>query len=257
MTSYFNTTIGQREQLDRLFDRAGLSREDVKRILANPTLADKMVATLKTQPLGFLSVSVQEQVEQQLNAWKNLGVAISEEQQEQILQQADVFEPFTDTDEPLVTGGFGYDRPTALVKKLFKAFTPPEGYAKYSDIYVEGLRYAPGMKPTGGLRLVHYDPNAYPKLSALDARKAAKKDGVRLAGIEVYEHLMLEPNAGLTLDGQLYYYPNVSGLERKYNGGWLLSTYLWRSEDRRFFMFDSRWAVDADDMWASPVVREC
>ena len=93
--------------------------------------------------------SVVEQVERQLAAWKNIGVAISDEQWKHILQQADVFEPVTDSDEPLVTGGFGYANPKAVVNKLFGAFTPPDGYTKYD--YIEGakLRYAPGMRPTG------------------------------------------------------------------------------------------------------------
>ena len=258
MTSYFNTTIGQREQLDRLLDQAGLSHDDVKRILANPTLAVKMVAALNTQPLQYASTSVREQVEQQLTAWRDLGVVISDAQWEYILQQADAFEPATDSDEPLVSGGFGYDNPSSLVKKLSGAFTPPIGYSKLDYIEDAELRYAPGMKPTGGLRLVHYDPNAYPGLSPEAALKAARADKVRLASIEVLEHLVFNPESGLRWDGKLYYSPNLSGLQRKYDTDWSVVPCLdrWVVSYRRF-RFDSYWADDADGRWSSPVIREC
>ena len=81
---------------------------------------------------------------------------------------------------------------------------PPDGYTKYNYIEEDELRYAHGMTPTGGLRLVHFDPNAYAGLSTEAALKAAKQDTLRLAGIEVLEHLVLNPQAGLTWDGELY-----------------------------------------------------
>ena len=46
MTSYFSTTIGQREQFDRELAKAGLTQEDVIRILANPSLAVEMVSAI-------------------------------------------------------------------------------------------------------------------------------------------------------------------------------------------------------------------
>ena len=199
--------------------------------------------------------SVVEQVERQLAAWKNIGVAISDEQWKHILQQADVFEPVTDSDEPLVTGGFGYANPKAVVNKLFGAFTPPDGYTKYN--YIEGakLRYAPGMRPTGGLRLVHFDPNAYAGLSPEAALKAAKQASLWLAGIEVLEHLVLNPQAGLTWDGKLCYYPNLSGLQCEYDADWSFVPYVYRSGSE--FYLDSSDADSADPFWSSPVVREC
>lgn len=259
MTSYFSTTIGQREQLDRLFDQAGLSNEDVKRILADPTLAAKMVAALNTQPLQFEPLSYM-QVEQQLINWQWLGAVISNEQWEHILQQADAFEPVTDTDEPLVTGGFGYDNPGAIIRKLCGAFTPRRDYAEFNFLPEMELRYAPGLKPKGGLRLVHYDPNAYPNLSPEDARRAAEKDGLRLAGIEVFEHLMLEPKTGFTWDGKLYFFPNASGLDlKRYSAVWSDIPYVGRADDPHDsgFYFGSGSAHNVLDGMSSPVVREC
>jgi hypothetical protein len=199
-----------------------------------------------------------ESVKQQLGAWKTLGVAISDEQWENILQQADAFDPVTDSDEPLVTGGFGYSNPKVVVNKLFGAFTPPDGYTKYNYIEDAELRYASGMKPSGALRLVHFDPNAYAGLSPEAALRAARTHKVRLASIEVLEHLVLTPKSGLTWDGKLYYYPNLSGLQRKYGTDWSLVPYVsrWDDSDREFRLI-SYDADYADGKWSSPVVREC
>jgi hypothetical protein len=145
-----------------------------------------------------------------------------------------------------------------VANKLFGAFTPPDGYTKVNYIEDVELRYAPGMKPTGGLRLVHFDPNAYAGLSPEAALKAAKRDKLRLASIEVLEHLVLTPKSGLTWGGKLYYYPNLSGLQRKYSTDWADVPYVYRWDDsHRKFYFDSYSAGSASVRWSSPVVREC
>lgn len=207
--------------------------------------------------IGLSPTSVQERVEMQLIHWRGLGVIISDEQWEQILQRADEFESFTDTDEPFVSGGFGYNDPTELVKKLFRAFTPQRDYTKSSHIEDAELRYVSGMKPAGELRLIHYDSNACQGLSPEDARKAAEKDGLRLAGIEVFEYLMLKPSTGFAWDGKLHCYPYASGLDLKYGSGSYVP-YLsrWGGALCEFYL-DSDSADCANDEWSSPVVREC
>jgi hypothetical protein len=252
MTSIFKTPFGENQQFVQNLHTAGFSYEDVVRVIKKPYLASLMYVAI--QPTS----SVQE-VERQLDVWQNLGVDINEALYDSILQQADVFEPITDSDEPLVTGGFGYSNPKVIVNKLFGVFTPPDGYTKNNYIEDAELRYAPGMKPTGGLRLVHYEPNAYAGLSAEAARKAAKSDKVRLASIEVLEHLVLNPQSGLTLDGKRYYYPNLSGLQRKYGAVWSVVPFLVRWDDWNcgFCLHYSRSAGRAAGLWSSPVVREC
>jgi hypothetical protein len=252
MTSYFSMTIGQHEQLDRLLAQEGMTAEDVKKILAYPYLAGKMVRALHDV---VQSVSPRQQVEQQLITWKDLGLFVSDKKWDLILQQADVFEPATDTDEPLVTGGFGWTHLTAVANKLFGAFMPPNGYTKFNYIKDTELRYVSDMKPSGGVHLVHYDPNAYAGLSPEAALKAAQADKLRLAGIEVLEYLMLEPKTGLTWDGKLHYFPNLSGLQLKYGSGWSLVPGF-----RRIGLELVLSAIDAGHAfpdWSSPVVREC
>jgi len=207
---------------------------------------------------GKFSLSVHlrvERVARQLDKWERLGVEITEERYSEILDQARAFEPYSDTDEPLVTGGFGYTNPEVVLKEIFRAFIPPDGYTKHNYIEDAELRYAPGMKPTGGLHLVHYEPNAYAGLSPEAALDAARTDKVRLAGIEVLEYLMLTPKSGLTWDGKLYYYPNLSGLQRKYGTDWSLVPYVNRNGS--VFFLHSFGADYAPPRWSSPVVREC
>lgn len=206
-------------------------------------------------PKNTLAITL---VRQQLNAWKKLGVAISDERQEQILQQAAVFDPMTESDVPLVTGGFGYANPTAVVEKLFNAFAPPRSYRKYNYIKGVELRYTPGMKPSGEIRLVHYDPNGYASLNSLIAFREARRDKLRLASVEVLEHLVLTPESSLTWDGRVHYYPTLSGLQRKYDDEWCGNPYLGRWDDRApGFKLTSNVPENESSEWASPVVREC
>jgi hypothetical protein len=235
--------------------------EIIKRVVhgsLNPTFVKRALQDIIEGVMKPLPVV--EQVERQLDVWKNFGVEISDERWEQILQQADVFEPVTDSDEPLVTGGFGYNNPSLVVMKLFGVFEPPQGYVKHNNIEHAQLSYAPGMKPKGELRLVHYDPNAYPQLSPERARKEAKKDGVRLASIEVFEHLALQPRLGLTWDGKLYFFPNASGLDQKRENGSTVP-FVDRHDNaprtRKLFELDLYGVDNANVQWSSPVVREC
>lgn len=199
-----------------------------------------------------------ERVEHQLKVWKKLGVAISDEQRTHILQQAKVFEPVTTSDEPLVTGGFGYATPGAVTKKLIEAFTSQYGYTAVIDIQYSKYRYVPDMKPTGELHLVHYDSDAYAGLSPAVAVKTARADKLRLAGIEVLEYLVLNPESGLMWDGELHYYPYLSGLQvNSYGGGWAMVPRLLRRDHTRQFKLASLWEHDSDNRWSSPVVREC
>lgn len=49
MTNFFETTVGQHEQFNRLLAQAGFTSEDVKRVLAEPALAGTMHAALRAE----------------------------------------------------------------------------------------------------------------------------------------------------------------------------------------------------------------
>lgn len=205
------------------------------------------------------AISFVQQVGRQLARWQEAGVAINPETRECILEQADQFAPFTHTDEPLVSGGFGYILRSSD-NRLWEAIMPPTGYQKvrYIDAGIP-LRYAPDMKSSReyDLRLIHFDPNSYQGISPKDALVRAKSDGVRLAGVEVLEKLLVDSNYCTKWNGSDHPFPNLSGLQAKYNSDWSHVPCLRRWDDDRQLCFGTDWADDAGSRWSSPVVREC
>lgn len=202
--------------------------------------------------------SVVDEVERQLGVWKSLGVVITDNRWQSILEQAKHFVPDTDSDVPLVTGGFGYDALSVVIEKLVSALTPPNGYTKHNYISGAELRFVQGMEPAGCLRLVHYDPNTYAGLSPAAAIAAANIDGARLAGLEVLEYLVLTPESGLGWDGKGFFRPNLSGLEQKHEGAWSHVPFLDnRDGSNRGFKVGSYLAGHRDIGFSSPAVREC
>lgn len=203
------------------------------------------------------TLSTVERVARQIDAWTNLGVEITEERYEQILKAAEAFRPINDTDKPLVTGGFGYDNPTALVKKFFEVLRPADGYEKSNYIEDTQLRYVSGMRPTGELRLVHYDSDAFSGRSPKFARRKARSDGLRLAGIEVFERVILEPETGLSWGKVWNSFPNASGLNMKDIIGQSNVPHLYRRNNDRHFEFATHSVDVGYHGWSSPVIREC
>lgn len=238
-----------------------------------------MVTFYYDQPPGVynefrrVTMNARLSAERQLAVWKEHDVIIDEETRDDILRQADAFKPCSDTDKPLVSGGFGNANPALIVKKLLDALTSPSGYTTkvLGDAREPKIRYASGMKPRFGLRLIHFDPCTYAGLSVKDATKQAKQDKLRLAGIEVLEHLMLEPDFHLAWDSGLYFFPYLAGLQYKHRvmrpdatffcewdqDEWsdVLSACSWDQD--KALVFSLVWEGKVDDRRASPVVREC
>ncbi|MEO5950024.1 MAG: hypothetical protein ABIQ04_01100 [Candidatus Saccharimonadales bacterium] len=238
----------RQNEISRRLKAGSLTVEDV--LDATQGILDGIYPTKKTTD------SIVQWVERQLARWEELGVVIDEETRERILQQADVFKPFTDTDTPLVSGGFGYTL-SSCFGRLWDAFVPPAGYTKYRYPTAETpLKYAAGMKPTGVLRLVHFDPNGYQGKSPKDALSLAKKDKVRLASIEVLEKLVLDPDWAMSWDGKGSPYPKLSGLQAKYGSDWSNVPYVNRWVLDLGVNLNANDADNANDNWSSPVVRD-
>ena len=201
------------------------------------------------------------EVERQLRKWQELGVVVTDQQRENILQQADNFEPLTDSDVPLVTGGFGYADPGEVLYKLHRAFVSSgervSGWFFTGDVR---LRYASGMQPASGIRLVHYDPSTYADMAPKLAIEMARYDKVRLAGIEVMEYLVLNPGYMLDSDGKPSSGARFSGLVMETRFGPETFSLLRYTDGVSAWMtsFDSgRVSENSGSGWTSPVVREC
>jgi hypothetical protein len=197
-------------------------------------------------------------VEQQLNTWQALGAIVDVDTRERVLRQAVMFKPLNDEDTPLVTGGFGYANPKVLVSKLWNAIVAPTGYTRSHFMNEnESLRYAPGMKPRGGMRLVHYQHNAYAGISPKRALAQAELDHVRLAGVEVLEMLLLDPRSSARWDGVKIFSPHLSGLQMNLEGHWSSVLYLRRWDEIHHLELLTTTPIGWSAKCSSPFIKEC
>jgi len=224
--------------------------EIIKRVTngsLDPTLVRRHLQALIQKSVPT-SQSIVEQVERQLNRWRELGVPLAGKAWDDVMWQADNFSPCSPTDEPLVTAGFGvgYDNLRGLLDSLADAI----GNQAVSYLAVHQCRYATEMKPPRGVRLVHYDPDAYRDMSPMKAREAARGHGLRLAGIEVLEHLLVSgktelPNARV----------NLAGIQCGFGGSWTETPYLVQVRSELRLYSDRSESVGVG--CTSPLVREC
>jgi len=207
---------------------------------------------LSTTPAS--PTDIVDRVMRQLARYEALGIGIADADKLLIIEQAKNFVPLSATDRPLVTGLFGYE--SDAINSAWK-HVALEGYdsMRYFD-ESQPLRFARGMKPTNtNVRLVHFDPNSYHRLSPKDALIKAKKDRVRLAGIEIIEMLIVEPEWALEWNGKEHPYPNLSALQT--GTAWQRCPYINRWDVYRLLKLHASSADYAFDYWASPSVREC
>lgn len=137
MASFYDTTISQQVEFQRVLASAGFTDSDIARIIKEPSLASTMYASI--QPKQTSVPYIIARVERQLARYAEAGFVATDEQRQRILAQAEAFVPLSATDRPLVTGFFD---------------STPEASES------QPLRFADGMQPPNhGPRLVHFDPN--------------------------------------------------------------------------------------------------
>lgn len=256
MASFYDTTIGQLIEFLRVLASAGFTDSDIARIIKQPQLASVMFASLqpKTAPSMSTATNIVARVERQLQRYEAAGFIVSDEVRQRILAQAEAFVPLSATDRPLVTGFFD-STPEAFNQVWSKVKLDGYKTVRYFN-ESQPLRFADGMQPPNhGPRLVHFDPNTYQGDSPESALKKAKRDKVRLAGIEVAEMLFVEPEWALEWNGKDHPYLNCSALQL--GTGWSRVPYLDRWDDVRRLGLSGDWADDRHGLWSSPSVREC
>lgn len=252
MASFYDTTVGQQVEFQRVLASAGFTDSDVVRIIKQPNLAATMYASIQPQTLN--PTDIVARVERQLARYEEVGGIPTDWQRQRILAQAAAFVPLSVSDRPLVTGFFG--NMSAAFNQVW-SLVELDGYTTERH-FEQGvsLRFALGMKP--GLtepRLVHFDPNSYQGLVPEVALEQARKDNIPLAGIEVAEMLFVEPKWALEWNGTNHPYPNCSGLQ--FGSDWSLVPCVNRWDDGRQLVLDVGWAGIASGRSASPSVREC
>lgn len=258
MASFFDITVGQQIEFQRLLASAGFTDEHIARIIKEPTLASMMFTSIQLKVVLHTPIptDIVARVERQLARYEEAGFVITDEVRQQILADAVAFVPLSATDRPLVTGFFGYTPET--INQIWSK-VKLDGYD--SVRYFEQdtpIRFADSMNPKFTQpRLVHFEPNSYQGKSPESALKQAKKDNVQLAGIEVAEMLFVEPEWVLEWNGTDHPFPNSSALQLKFDQRWSLVPCLGRWDGYRRLRLSACWAGSAHSDWASPSVREC
>ena len=243
MTSYFTTTKGQSEQLDRIWDQAGLTHEDVKNILAKPELAVKMVTGLHIASVPIWTPpswwrTPYQQLDRAHELWPNA-----------VLPNPPAnFVPTSKTGVLLL-----HVPDTAA--SLWNKVVAPEGYTKWCSEIVKFnkriLRLAPNKHEFTQPVWLEFDP---------EHGKGERPDKLwgqpDMAASEVLSALIQFPDWWHSwFNGASA--PNLNGYQLKYEGKWQFCPYFFRWDDSRQLELGAFWAGSAGGGWACPSVREC
>ena len=241
MASFFDTTIGQQIEFQRVLASAGFTDSDITRIIKEPSLASTMYVAIQPKVVASLPswyVSPEQQLARARQLWPN--AVLPEPPKE--------FTPRTKSEVLLLHVPDTFD-------SLWDKVVAPDGYTKY--------RWDSVMADKRNLRLA---PNkvefTVPVWLAFDPEhgKGERPDSfwgqADIAASEVFSALIQFPEWSLAwFNGASA--PNLTGYQLKYNGNWSDVPYLRRWGGGRQLELDDVWAVRRDGRWSSPSVREC
>lgn len=241
MASFFDTTIGQQVEFQRVLTSAGFTDSDIARIIKEPNLASTMY--LAIQPKAVATVpswwrTPEQQLECARQLWPN--AVLPEPPKE--------FTPRTKSEVLLLHVPDTFDN-------LWNLVNAPEGYTKYRWEGVKSdkrnLRLAPNKVECTEPVWLAFDP---------ERGKGERPDSfwgqTDTAASEVFSALIQFPEWPLAwFNGASA--PNLSGYQLKYDGNWSGVPFLRRWDDDRQLLLRDYWAAGRDDDWSSPSVREC
>jgi hypothetical protein len=241
MASFFDTTIGQQVEFQRVLASAGFTDSDIARVIKEPSLASTMYVAIQPKVVASLPswyVSPEQQLARARQLWPN--AVLPEPPKE--------FTPRTKSEVLLLHVPDTFD-------SLWDKVVAPDGYTKYRWEGVKAdkrsLRLAPNKVEYTQPVWLAFDP---------EHGKGERPDSfwgqADIAASEVFSALIQFPEWPLAwFNGASA--PNLSGYQLKYNGNWSGVLFLNRwGGDRQLKLHDG-WAGARDDNWSSPSVREC
>ena len=241
MASFFDTTIGQQIEFQRVLASAGFTDSDIARIIKEPSLASTMYVAIQPKAVASLPswyVLPEQQLARARQLWPN--AVLPEPPAE--------FTPRTKSEVLLLHVPDTFDC-------LWDKVVAPEGYTKYRWEGVKAdkrnLRLAPNKVEFATAVWLAFDP---------ERGKGERPDSfwgqADTAASEVFSALIQFPEWPLAwFNGASA--PNLSGYQLKYDGNWSDVPYLGRWDDVRQLELNGLWAGLRDGLWSSPSVREC
>ena len=241
MASFFDTTIGQQVEFQRVLASAGFTDSDIARIIKEPNLASTIY--LAIQPKAVATVPTwwrtpERQLAHARQLWPN--AVLPEPPKE--------FTPRTKSEVLLLHVPDSFD-------SLWDKVDAPTGYTKYRWSGVKSdkrnLRLAPNKVEYTEPVWLAFDP---------ERGKGKRPDSfwgqADTAASEVFSALIQFPEWSLAwFNGASA--PNLTVYQLKYDGNWSSVPYLSRWGDGRRLLLHDYWADYRDDYWSSPSVREC
>ena len=241
MASFFDTTIGQQVEFQRVLASVGFTDVDIARIIKEPNLASTMYVAIQPKAVATVPswyVSPERQLERARQLWPN--AVLPEPPKE--------FTPRTKSEVLLLHVPDSFD-------SLWDKVDAPTGYTKYRWDGVKSdkrnLRLAPNKVEYTEPVWLAFDP---------ERGKGERPDSfwgqADTAASEVFSALIQFPEWSLAwFNGASA--PNLSGYQLKYDGNWSHVPCLGRWDGVRRLELDDDWAGGRDGSWSSPSVREC
>lgn len=241
MASFFDITIGQQIEFQRVLASAGFTDVDIARIIKEPSLASAMYVAIQPTVTAVQTswyVSPEQQLARAHQLWPN--AVLPEPPKE--------FTPRTKSEVLLLHVPDSFD-------SLWDKVDAPMGYTKYRWDGVKAnkrnLRLSPNKREYTEPVWLAFDPE-HGKGERLDSFWGQAD----IAASEVFSALIQFPDWSLAwFNGASA--PNLSGYQLKYDTDWSNVPYLNRWDDDRQLELGDRWADDRNGSWSSPSVREC
>lgn len=245
MASFYDTTIGQQVEFQRVLASAGFTDADIARIIKEPSLASVMYVAIRPKADAIVPswyISPEQQLARARQLWPNAVLP----------EPPEGFTPRTKSEVLLLHVPDSFD---SFWDKVVAPQKDGVSYTKYRWESVKSdkrnLRLAPNKVEFAQPVWLAFDP---------EHGKGERPDSfwgqADLAASEVFSALIQFPEWSLAwFAGSSA--PNLTGYQLKYDGCWSFVPYLSRWDDGRQLELDARWADDSGGGWSSPSVREC
>ena len=241
MASFYDTSVGQQVEFQRVLASAGFTDSDITRIIKEPNLASTMYASIQPKLVPSMQSwwrTPEQQLARARLLWPNAFLP----------EPPKEFTPWTKSEVLLLHVPDTFDN-------LWNLVNGPTGYTKCRWDSVKSdkrnLRLAPGKVEFAAPVWLAFDPE-----HGKGERPDSFWDQVDIAASEVFSALIQFPEWSLAwFNGAST--PSLTGYQLKYDGIWSGVPRLCRWDGDRELWLRGCWDGSGHGQWSSPSVREC